>query len=109
MGTVRALVSAVPLLLSLATWTHAEVRLVTILHLNDLYAGLLPDGCVLGRFAHVATAIGGWKRTATSAPVVHVGDMVQRRSTPTVFQGISVFEVANSLGFGTHTLGNHDG
>ena len=43
MGIVRALVSAVPLLLSLATWTHAEVRLVTILHLNDLYAGLLPD------------------------------------------------------------------
>lgn len=75
MRTARALVSAVLLLLSLAIWMLADVRLVTILHLNDLHARLLPDERGLGGFAHVATAIGAGKRIATSAPVLHFGDM----------------------------------
>ena len=109
MRTARALVSAVLLLLSLAIWMLADVRLVTILHLNDLHARPLPDERGLGGFAHVATGIGAGKRIATSAPVLHFGDMVQRRSASTAFQGTPVFEVANSLDFDTHSLGNRDG
>ncbi len=108
MHNVRALRFAALLLLSIAAWGRAEVRQVTILHLNDLHARLLPDERGLGGFAHVATAIERERGSAANAIVLHAGDMVQGSPVSTIFEGTPVYEVANSLGFDAHCLGNHE-
>ena len=100
--------AAVTLLLTLAISVQAEVRQVTILHLNDLHARLLPDERGLGGFAHVATAIERERSSAANAIVLHAGDMVQGSPVSTIFEGTPVYEVANSLGFDAHCLGNHE-
>lgn len=87
---------------------QADVEQVTILHLNDLHAQLIPDGRGMGGFAHVAAAIAREKRKADNAIVLHAGDMVQGTPVSTIFEGTPVFEVANGLGFDAHCLGNHE-
>ncbi len=96
------------LLLALTSWARADVEQLTILHLNDLHAQLIPDGRGMGGFAHVATAIEREKRSAQASIVLHGGDMVQGSPVSTIFQGTPVYEVANSLGFDAHCLGNHE-
>ena len=108
MHKARALRFAALLLLSIAAWGQAEVRQVTILHLNDLHARLLPDERGLGGFAHVATAVERERDSAANAIVLHAGDMVQGSPVSTIFEGTPVYEVANSLGFDAHCLGNHE-
>ena len=108
MRVARAVRSAVLLLLLLAGWVRADVRQVTILHLNDLHARLLPDDRGMGGFAHVATAIRREKRSAPDAVVLHAGDLVQGSPVSTIFKGTPVYEVAEGLGLDAHCLGNHE-
>ena len=96
------------LLLALASCARAGVERLTILHLNDIHAQLIPDGRGMGGLAHVATAIQQEKRESPAAIVLHGGDMVQGSPVSTIFQGTPVYEVANSLGFDAHCLGNHE-
>ena len=39
---------------------------------------------------------------------MHGGDLVQGSPVSTIFKGLPVYEVANTLGFDFHTLGNHE-
>ena len=83
-------------------------RSLTILHLNDLHARLLPDAQQRGGFAHVAEAIRQEKAKSEASLVMHGGDLVQGSPVSTIFKGLPVYEVANTLGFDFHTLGNHE-
>ncbi len=86
----------------------AAAQPVTILHLNDLHARLLPDANGLGGFAYVAAAIEKERAAAPNALVLHAGDMVQGTPVSTLFEGVPAFEVGNFLGIDVHCLGNHE-
>ena len=97
------------LLLVTSYFLHAgEVRSLTILHLNDLHARLLPDDRKRGGFAYVAQAIRHEREKADGVLVMHGGDLVQGTPVSTIFDGVPVYEVASQLGLDFHTLGNHE-
>lgn len=108
MRATVALRAFVLLLLAFTASSRAEVERLTILHLNDLHARLLPDEHGRGGFAHVATAIRSERAKAENPIVLHAGDMVQGSPVSTIFKGLPVFEVANTLGIDAHCLGNHE-
>ena len=97
------------LLLALASLClAAEVSQLTLLHVNDLHARLLPDENGIGGFAHLKTAIDREIETSESALVLHAGDMVQGSPVSTIFEGTPLYEVASEMGFDAHCLGNHE-
>ena len=96
------------LLLSGCAAQQNQHHSLTILHLNDLHARLLPDAEHRGGFAHVAEAIRQEKAKSEFSLVMHGGDLVQGTPVSTIFKGVPVYEVANTLGLDFHTLGNHE-
>lgn len=98
------------LVLLLATVTPAQqaTRWLTILHVNDLHARLLPDLDGRGGFAHLATAIERERAGSKSCLLLNGGDFVQGSPVSTLFQGLPVFEIANLFRIDVATLGNHD-
>ena len=98
-----------PWLLLVCSSLHADpVRSLTILHLNDLHARLLPDDRQRGGFAHVAEVIRRERAKSEAVLVMHGGDLVQGSPVSTIFEGLPVYEVASRLGLDFHTLGNHE-
>jgi len=81
---------------------------LTILHINDLHARLLPDARGEGGFAYLATVLERERAATTAHLTLHAGDMVQGTPVSTLFEGTPIFEIANLLGLDVHCLGNHD-
>jgi 5'-nucleotidase / UDP-sugar diphosphatase len=85
----------------------AEVRTLTILHLNDLHAHIsLENG--RGGFAYLATVIQHQRANCTDCILLNAGDLVQGSPVSTIFRGAPIYELANFLGFDAATLGNHE-
>lgn len=85
-----------------------DVRSLTILHTNDLHARLLPDDQGRGGFAEIATAIREERAKSDHAIQMNGGDLVQGTPVSSIFRGLPVYEIANSLGIDVATLGNHE-
>jgi len=86
----------------------AEVRSLTILHVNDLHARLTPLQNGNGGFAYLAAAIRRERANCNDCILLNAGDVAQGSPVSTIFHGLPVFEIANLLGFDAATLGNHD-
>src|SRR5215472_13515733 len=86
----------------------AEVRTLTILHVNDLHARLTPLENGHGGFARMAAAIRRERANCKDCILLHAGDVAQGSPVSTIFHGLPVFEVVNLFGFDAATLGNHD-
>jgi 2',3'-cyclic-nucleotide 2'-phosphodiesterase (5'-nucleotidase family) len=96
------------LLLLLAAFLPAEVRTLTILHVNDLHARLSPTSSGRGGFAYLAAAIRAERAGCVDCILLNAGDLAQGTPVSTIFHGLPVYEVANLLGFDVSTPGNHD-
>src|SRR5690242_7362101 len=86
----------------------AEVRTLTVLHINDLHARLMPLENGNGGFAYLATALKQERAGCKDCILLNAGDVVQGTPVSTIFHGLPVYEVANLLGIDVSTLGNHD-
>ncbi len=86
----------------------AEVRTLTILHVNDLHARLMPLENGNGGFAYLAAALKKERAGCKDCILLNGGDVVQGTPVSTIFHGLPVYEVANLLGIDVSTLGNHD-
>ena len=100
-------------LLATAIWALCAAAalgadLISILHVNDLHARLVPDHRGRGGFAYVATVIARERESTGASVLLDAGDMVQGSPVSTIFQGTPAYEVANSLGIDVHALGNHE-
>src|SRR5690349_7752819 len=87
---------------------HADVRTLTILHLNDLHSRLLPLENKRGGFAYLATVIRRERAGCNDCILLNAGDVAQGTPVSTIFHGLPIFEVVNLLGYDVGTLGNHD-
>jgi len=96
------------LLLILCAGAGAEVRSLTILHLNDLHSRLLPLENKHGGFAYLATVIRREKANCRDCVLLNAGDLAQGTPVSTIFHGLPVFEIANLLGIDAACIGNHD-
>ncbi|HEY1496833.1 MAG TPA: bifunctional UDP-sugar hydrolase/5'-nucleotidase [Candidatus Solibacter sp.] len=85
-----------------------EVRSLTILHINDLHARMMPLENKHGGFAYLAALIRSERAGCDDCILLNAGDVAQGTPVSTIFHGLPVFEVANLLGIDVGTLGNHD-
>jgi 5'-nucleotidase/UDP-sugar diphosphatase len=86
----------------------AEVRTLTILHVNDLHARLTPLENHSGGFAYLAAAIRHERANCHDCIFLNAGDLVQGTPVSTIFRGTPVYQIGNLLGFDASTLGNHE-
>jgi 5'-nucleotidase/UDP-sugar diphosphatase len=86
----------------------AEIRSLTILHVNDLHAHISPLDNHNGGFAYLATAIQKERAGCNDCILLSAGDLVQGSPVSTIFRGLPIFELGNMLGIDAATLGNHE-
>jgi 5'-nucleotidase/UDP-sugar diphosphatase len=86
----------------------AEIRSLTILHVNDLHARLTPLENHTGGFAYLASAIRKQRANCHDCILLNAGDLVQGSPVSTIFRGTPVYEIGNLFGFDASTLGNHE-
>src|SRR5689334_22264674 len=86
----------------------AEVRSLTILHINDLHARLSPLDNHNGGFAYLASVIRRERAKCDDCILLNAGDLVQGTPVSTIFHGLPVYQIGNLLGIDAATLGNHE-
>lgn len=86
----------------------AELRPLTILHVNDVHAQITPRADGQGGFAYLQATLKRERGDCAHCIVVQAGDMVQGTAVSSVFKGTPIFELANLFRFDAGTLGNHD-
>lgn len=86
----------------------AEVRTLTILHLNDLHSRLMPLENKRGGFAYLASVIRRERANCKDCILLNGGDVAQGSPVSTIFHGLPVFDIVNMMGLDAATLGNHD-
>src|ERR1051326_1863789 len=91
-----------------ASQLAAEIRSLTILHVNDIHARLTPLDNRQGGFAYLAAVIRRERANCTDCILLDAGDLVQGTPVSTIFHGLPVYELGNLLGFDAATLGNHE-
>ena len=96
------------LLVLLSLPAAAEIRSLTILHVNDLHARLTPLENHAGGFAYLAAAIRHERANCHDCILLNAGDLVQGTPVSTMFHGTPVYEIGNLLGFDAASLGNHE-
>ena len=94
--------------LALASSLLAEVRPLTILHVNDIHAQITPRPDGQGGFAYLKATLERERAGCAQCLVLQAGDMVQGSVVSTIFKGTPIFELANLFRFDAGTLGNHD-
>ncbi len=102
------MIRAAALLALALTPLAAEIRTLTILHLNDMHARIMPLDNGHGGFAAMATAIKRERANCHDCLLLNAGDLVQGSPVSTIFHGEPIFEIANLMGFDAFTLGNHE-
>jgi len=95
-------------LLLLSLPLAAEIRSLTILHVNDLHARLTPLENHAGGFAYLAAVIRHERANCHDCILLNAGDLVQGTPVSTIFRGTPVYEIGNLLGIDAATLGNHE-
>lgn len=98
----------VPIFLFFAALAPGEIRKLTILHINDLHAKLMPLPSGQGGFARLAGAIRRERSGCKECILLDGGDVVQGSPVSTLFKGLPIFEALNRFGIDASTLGNHD-
>jgi 5'-nucleotidase/UDP-sugar diphosphatase len=86
----------------------AEIRTLTVLHLNDMHARLTPLDNGRGGFAALTTAIKREREGCKDCILLNAGDLVQGSPVSTIYHGEPIFQIANLMGFDAFTLGNHE-
>jgi 2',3'-cyclic-nucleotide 2'-phosphodiesterase (5'-nucleotidase family) len=105
---MRLLSRPLAALLLFAALGTAEIRSLTILHLNDLHSRLLPLDNHRGGFAYLASVIRRERANCKDCILLNAGDVAQGTPVSTIFHGLPVFEIVNMFGIDAATLGNHD-
>lgn len=106
-GIRRSAVLLLPAALLACATLAAEVRTLTILHLNDLHAHISPENG-RGGFAYLAAVIRRERANCADCILLNAGDLVQGSPVSTIFRGAPVYALANLLGFDAAVLGNHE-
>ena len=86
----------------------AEIRTLTILHINDVHAQLSPREDGRGGFAYLAAAIRKEREGCRDCVLLNAGDLAQGSPVSTMYKALPVFQLANMLGIDAATLGNHE-
>jgi 2',3'-cyclic-nucleotide 2'-phosphodiesterase (5'-nucleotidase family) len=85
-----------------------DVRLLSILHSNDLHARLLPDATGRGGWAQLSGLARREREGCKHCIYVHAGDLVQGTPVSTLFKGTPLYEISNGFQFDVASLGNHE-
>jgi 5'-nucleotidase / UDP-sugar diphosphatase len=91
-----------------ATLATAQVRPLTILHMNDLHAHLLPDSRGQGGFAQIAAILRRETDGCQACLILNGGDLVQGTPVSTLYKGVPIYELSNLLRLDASVLGNHE-
>jgi 2',3'-cyclic-nucleotide 2'-phosphodiesterase (5'-nucleotidase family) len=94
------------------SFARAEETVIRILHVNDFHGFAEPyqpygSNEMLGGIAYLAAKVNDLRKQRPSL-LLSAGDMIQGNNWANLFQGESVIELMNTMGFDAMVAGNHE-